>query len=76
MPRTLDMAVGILMAVMGVAFLAYLPKISNQLAELERTEQITAEDARTKRRAIKLVGLCSFFLGCCLIIIYTFKLYD
>ena len=64
------------MAVMGMVFLAYLPKISRQLAELERTEQITAEDARTKRRTIKLVGLCSLVLGCSLILIYTFKLYD
>jgi uncharacterized protein YjeT (DUF2065 family) len=76
MPKSLDIALGIMMTLTGLLFLAYLPKASAHFAQEQQAGKLSLEEMRTKKKTLKLAGLCSLLVGVGLICIRVFDLYD
>jgi hypothetical protein len=76
MPKTGNLVIGIMMAVMGLLFLAYLPKASAHFAREQQAGKMSAEEAGKNRKIVKLAGIGSLVVGFGLILIHLFKLYD
>jgi len=76
MPKSLDIAVGIMMALTGIYCFACLPTARKRYARLEAAGKVATEEVRSKIKTLKLVGLCSLVVGGGLICIYLFGLYD
>jgi uncharacterized protein YjeT (DUF2065 family) len=74
-PKSLDLGVGILMAVTGVYCFACLPVATRRYATLQKEGKVAAEEVKSKLKNLKLVGLCSLVVGVGLICIYAFHLY-
>lgn len=76
MPKSLDIIVGIMMALTGVYCFACLSTARKRYAELQTAGKVTDEEVRSKIKMLKLTGLCSLVVGIGLICIYLFGLYD
>ncbi len=74
--RSLDLTVGVLMALIGVFFLVWLlPKASAHLAREQQADGIGEKEARMKTKAVKLFGIASLIVGVVFILIHAFELF-
>ena len=70
-----DLTVGILMALNGVFFLAWLlPRASARLAREREAEGNREEDARVNVKAVRVIGIATLVVGIAFILIYSFDL--
>jgi hypothetical protein len=73
--RSLDLTVGILMALIGVFFLVWLlPKASARLARELEADDVGETNTRAKMKAVKLFGIATLVVGVGLILIHVFGL--
>ncbi|MEO6785181.1 MAG: hypothetical protein ABI318_03520 [Chthoniobacteraceae bacterium] len=74
--RSIDLTVGILMALNGVFFLVWLlPKASAHLAREQQADGIGEKDARMKAKAVKLFGIATLIAGIAFILIHALELF-
>ena len=71
--HSLDLTVGILMAVIGVFFLVWLlPKAAARLARELEADDLGETNTGTKMKAVKLFGIAALVVGVGLILIHAF----
>jgi len=76
MPKAGDLWVGIMMVVTGLYTLAWMPILKKRLAKRQELGERTDDQVRGELKKMKLVIICSLFVGGGLICIYAFNLYD
>ena len=71
-----DLSVGILLALNGVFFLAWLlPRASARLAREREAEGNREEDARVNVKAVRVIGIVTLVVGIAFILIHSFDLF-
>ena len=76
MPKSGDLAIGIMMVLTGLYILVWLPALKRRLTKRQEAGERTVEEVRRELKNMKVVMLSSFVVGAGLICIYAFKLYD
>jgi hypothetical protein len=73
---SLDLTIGILLALNGVFFLVWLlPKASVRLAREQEADGIGEKEARMKTKEVKLFGIATLIAGIGFILIHVFDLF-
>ena len=67
---------GAMMILMGISLLGLAPSTAKSLRAQLEAGKIAPADVSKRIRNLKLGGACGLFVGCCLIAIYAFHLYD
>ena len=73
MPKTSNLAVGILMIVTGLGILVWMPKLKKQLAQRQQTGERTAEEVQKELRMMMVVMIGSLIVGSGLVCSYALR---
>ena len=74
MPKSADLAFGILLVLTGLYALAWLPAVKRRLEKRQQTGERTTEEVRRELRNLKLITAGALLGGGALICIYVFGL--
>ena len=67
---------GVMMILMGICLLGLVPITAKSLRAQLEAGKIAPAEVSKRIRNLKLGGACGLFVGCCLVAIYAFHLYD